>query len=251
MAEFKRIPADAGSLSRRKTIYGVGHNDASYLTSIKVEGHTSKLMCPYYKVWHGMLRRCYSDKFLLKRPTYKDCTVSEEWLYFSAFLEWMEAQPWKGNQLDKDIILPGNKHYSPETCCFISNRLNSLLTRPSTCSGKYPNGVIPNNTSDMFTAKCCGMEGKGKTRYIGSYATVGEAYEAHVNAKVKIAKALAEEQTDPRVKQGILDHIKILIDSVGEEYAKHRDEDLVTRPQGVSNGELPQRGRPGRYRRGY
>ena len=40
-----------------------------------------------YILWHNMLRRCYSDKYHEKRPTYKDCTVCNRWLVFANFLE--------------------------------------------------------------------------------------------------------------------------------------------------------------------
>lgn len=38
-----------------------------------------------YKRWIGMLKRCYSEKELIKCPTYIDCSVCEEWHLYSNF----------------------------------------------------------------------------------------------------------------------------------------------------------------------
>lgn len=42
--------------------------------------------------------------------------------------------------LDKDILVAGNKIYSPETCLFVPNRINSLLIR-GVKTGPLPLGV--------------------------------------------------------------------------------------------------------------
>lgn len=39
----------------------------------------------------------------------------------------MIKQDWADKQLDKDLINPNNKLYSPETCFFISGTLNRML----------------------------------------------------------------------------------------------------------------------------
>ena len=44
-------------------------------------------------------------------------------------------------QLDKDILIKGNKEYNPNTCCFVDIRLNSLFTKDNAMRGKYPIGV--------------------------------------------------------------------------------------------------------------
>ena len=62
----------------RSLICGVGVNDANYATS-------GKRMCPFYRRWINMLERCYSEKFQEKNPTYRGCSVCEEWLTFSNF----------------------------------------------------------------------------------------------------------------------------------------------------------------------
>ena len=119
----------------KKLVYGVGINDADYATQIKKTiGYENgkqkqKLIwsCHFYEKWKSMLERCYSERFKIKFPTYKDCTVCEEWLTFSNFKSWMEEQDWQGKELDKDLLVVGNKIYSPQTCCFLTKMINTFI----------------------------------------------------------------------------------------------------------------------------
>jgi hypothetical protein len=109
-------------------IHGVGINDADY-KSLK--------RCPFYKRWVNLIGRCYGGH----EPDYEDCSVCEDWLTFSKFRAWMETQKWRGQELDKDILVFGNKIYSPETCVFIPMPLNKLFRKyPANKSG-LPRGV--------------------------------------------------------------------------------------------------------------
>lgn len=132
----------------RKLIRGIGINDADYVTQKNItvnengQQKTIYWKCPFYNVWRGVIERCYSDDFKLKHPTYKDCTVCDEWLTFSNFRKWMETQDWEGNTIDKDILFFGNKHYSPETCVFVPHDINCILkTQRGNSGGVLPIGV--------------------------------------------------------------------------------------------------------------
>ena len=112
-----------------KLSYGVGIND--FEGQVNINGKKIKS----YQVWKNMLARCYSEKIHNKRPTYIGCLVCDEWLYFSNFKKWFdENYRWdldeKGLRpcLDKDLLVEGNKMYSPETCIFIPNKVNGFLT---------------------------------------------------------------------------------------------------------------------------
>ena len=104
-----------------KLVWGVGVNDLGYRTQVKedVTKNGGKrireivFLCKYYTAWIGMLKRCYSKKYLESYPTYFGTSVCSEWLSATAFKKWMEKQDWHGKCLDKDIIVPGNKLYSP------------------------------------------------------------------------------------------------------------------------------------------
>ena len=122
---FEEIPATQKSIDNRKLVYGVGINDADYQVNPTIDG--SRVMCPAYSAWHSMIERCYSEKYHDKKPTYKECYVCDEWLYFLKFKSWMEKQDYKGKELDKDILIQGNKVYSPETRIFVDKTINVLF----------------------------------------------------------------------------------------------------------------------------
>lgn len=104
-------------------VYGVGFIGIGEFRS-RDENRQTK----HYDLWHDMLKRCYSDKYHARKPTYKDCTVCDDWHNFQNFCAWFEANKPKsmvGISLDKDIKIAGNKIYSPETCLFVTTSENS------------------------------------------------------------------------------------------------------------------------------
>lgn len=194
-------------LRRRKSaLYGKGINDADYVVCSVTGG--VKRRCHYYNTWSGMLTRAYCPKYKSSRPTYEGVSVCEEWLTFSTFKKWMENQNWEGMHLDKDIIKPGNKEYSPETCSFITPYVNSMLGNHAAARGKYPIGVT--YSKGRYIAK---MKVMGKTQHIGCYATVNAAFVAYKTVKYSLIRKVAGEQVDQRVSQGLLLHADILANS--------------------------------------
>lgn len=175
----------------KNLIYGVGINDANY--KVRPNNH----ICPFYSIWYGMIKRCYSQVALKNNTAYKNCSVCDEWLTFSNFKAWMIKQDWKGKHLDKDIINIGNKVYSHENCCFVTVAINNLiLTNPKT-RGKYAIGVHFDKRRGKYQAS---IKVNGKNTNIGRYNTESEAAKAYKDAKKNILIAAAKEQTDHRVK---------------------------------------------------
>ena len=192
MSIFIEIPVSKISIAQRKSICGKGINDSDY-----------HVRCPYYVIWSSMISRCYSGRDI----NYIDCTVCDEWLLFSNFRQWMETQEWEGKELDKDIIVPGNKIYSPETCVFVFSGLNNLLCDRKLDRGKYPIGVVHHKKSGKFQSRC---KVNGIDKHIGLYTTVNEATIAYRNFKSSLVLEIANKQTDNRVKQGLILHAKLI-----------------------------------------
>ena len=189
-------------MKKPRKVYGVGINDADY--AVRPRGPDGKqLWCPYYRAWSGMLKRAYCPKFHARQPTYIGVTVCEEWHSFMAFRAWMETQDWEGKQLDKDIIAPGNKVYSPDTCVFVSPNLNTLLLDSAATRGEWPIGASLHKRDKKFYAYI--KEG-GKQRHLGSFTCPHEAHMAWRKAKARIVLVAAREQDDPRVYAGLLRH---------------------------------------------
>jgi len=168
----------------KKLVYGVGINDADYPT----------YKCPYHEKWHNMLSRCYSEKYQKHRPSYIGCSVCDEWLTFTTFKEWMKSRDWKGKQLDKDILIKGNRVYSPSACVFVSVEINNLLNDHKKRRGKFPVGVSIDKRRNSYQAK---ISMYGKRFNIGHYKTPEEASEAYIKAKIKYIDEISKKESPP------------------------------------------------------
>ena len=198
-------------LGTRKLVYGVGINDADYVVTKKetirhVNGKRKQRLvwiCPYYRVWHNMLERCYSPKFQEKYTTYKGCSVSKEWLRFSNFKRWMEKQDWEGLQLDKDLLFEGNKVYSKETCVFVTRSVNLFTTDSGASRGEWMIGVIWRKDKDKFEAQVNNPFTK-KQEKLGLFVNELETHQVWLKRKLELAHLLAAEQTDSRVAKALI-----------------------------------------------
>lgn len=150
-----------------------------------------------YSLWKGINTRCLSGgKFQQSGPTYAGC--SNGFSDFQAFAEWATGQPGYFEvdhqmmpfQLDKDILCPGNKIYSADTCCFVPRRLNSLLTSSKAVRGDLPLGVHFLKARKKFSAYC--NDGAG-TKYLGLYLGPAEAHRAWQLEKSVVIKSSAAE----------------------------------------------------------
>lgn len=167
---------------RRKIVLGFGINDSELPIT-----HGGGLDIPY-KIWTSMIRRCYSDKYHKHKPSYIGCSVCEEWKYFSNFLKFFNENYKEGYVLDKDIIIQGNKVYSPETCCFVPPYINGLILTNETKRGKLKTGVYLDG--DKYVAQC-GIN--RKQQCVGRFNSEDEAHESYKKAKYSEIKRVANE----------------------------------------------------------
>lgn len=75
-----------------------------------------------YSHWSKMLKRCYDEKWKKEHPTYSECAVFKGWHNFQRFADWFYEnydESLKYPSLDKDILIKGNKLYSPATCLIV------------------------------------------------------------------------------------------------------------------------------------
>lgn len=189
---------------RTKLVYGVGINDANYRVRIvSHEGGKQKVLwsCPFYDRWANLLLRCYNKKELEKHPTYQGCSICEDWVYFSNFRRWMFSQNWEGKQLDKDILFPNNKVYSPETCVFVSQEVNKFLTDRRLHRGDLPIGVYWCKKSLKYKVQ---ISFKGRRVHLGMFSNLTLAEECWRKEKLRLAHILAEEQDDIRVARALI-----------------------------------------------
>lgn len=185
--------------NRKKPIYGIGINDADY----RIKG------CPHYRVWAKMLTRCYSSNSHKEKPSYIGCSVSKEWHSFMSFRSWMRNQDWEGKHLDKDIILPGNKIYSPKTCVFVSRQINSILTKSNLARGKPPSGYGEDKDMKRGLRFSVEISMNGARVRLGRYETAEEASAVYREAKRRHLLTTACCEPDIRVKQGLYRHSEL------------------------------------------
>ena len=152
--------------------------------------------------WERMLRRCYSNKCLESRPSYIGTSVCSEWLSATAFKKWMEEQDWEGKCLDKDIIVPGNRLYSPETCAFVLQATNNFVTACDASRGDYPVGVYLHKPTGKYQASC-NNHFTGKREHLGYFSTPEEAHEAWRKRKDDLAQRVAAKESDPRIVEAL------------------------------------------------
>lgn len=150
-----------------------------------------------------MIRRSYSQKYKESRPTYNNVSVCDEWLRFSKFKAWMETQDWEGKQLDKDLLVRGNKIYSPGTCVFVSRQVNMFLIEHGAGRGNWVIGVYWDTKASKFKACCCNPF-TGKQEQLGYFNSEKEAHEAWLKRKLEHACNLGGLQTDERVAKALI-----------------------------------------------
>ena len=171
----------------RKTICGVGFYGVGDFKAFDGVGNTAE-----YDAWRSMMKRCYDERTLERNPAYKGCTVCDEWHNFQNFAKWYTSQERynKGYALDKDLLIDGNKVYSPNTCCLVPQAINSLLTDSAATRGKYPAGVYYIAKSNRFRA---GISIDNKKVNIGRFDTAEQASQAYQVAKKANIKRMALE----------------------------------------------------------
>ena len=170
------------------SVFGEGILGTKYPT--KVSGVQTK----EYNLWMNMLRRCYSDKYQKKQPTYEGCEVSENFKSYEYFYEWCHKQIGFNNEgwhLDKDLLVKGNKVYSEDSCVFIPREINQLLVKRTASRGEYLIGVSWSKTNKAFMARV--GKSKGRSEYLGLFKTEIEAFNAYKQAKESFIKEQANK----------------------------------------------------------
>ena len=165
-----------------KSVYGTGYlGVGKYLT--KENGRSTQA----YSSWHDMIGRCYDETRSEKYDAYYDiCTVCQEWLCYQNFAEWFEQNKYECEgrlHLDKDILYPGNKVYSPDTCLLVPQRINMIFTNKNNKRG-LPNGIV--KVEDGYSARYNLVE-------LGIHNSIEEAHKVYALAKEQHIKQVADE----------------------------------------------------------
>lgn len=190
-----------------KKVCGIGICDVNCMEN----GKLSKC----YKTWYHMLERCYSSKLHKSFPTYIGCTVHPEWHLFSKFKEFYDTNYREGFQLDKDILVPGNKIYSKETCRFVPHYINYLFTNIKSNKDEFPTGVHYRIKQSKNKPYIAALKINNRTTFLGNFATIEEASNAYNQANKEYCISVANREYDAgnipiEIRDAIINRIKIL-----------------------------------------
>jgi hypothetical protein len=166
-------------------------------------------MTEQYQAWQGMIKRCYNEKSLQKRPSYRECEVCDEWCNYQTFAEWMDTQEYrkKGWQLDKDLIELGNKLYCPDKCIFLPPSINKVLVGVNINSAS---GIKLTDNNRYYTT----ISLYNRNTYLGTFDTLEEAKSVYKENKLKYIYKLCNDEHLP---QFIID----LFEPFMNEFVKH------------------------------
>ncbi len=106
-----------------------------------------------YRLWKGIVQRCYDGR----KKDYENVRVGPMWLNFQNFAKslpklagydlWMYSD--EDIELDKDILIKGNRIYMEEACMFVTNKAN---TQQAKKTGKLYEAVrTRDGYSELFT----------------------------------------------------------------------------------------------------
>ena len=202
-------PANKSSIATRKTLYGVGVNDAHYMTTPTVNG--ARLLDPAYRAWVNIMSRAYDPKFHAVNPTYSDVTVCKEWHSFSAFRAWWLNNYREGFSLDKDLLVISNREYTPDACIYIPQSLNTFTVDNGALRGELPIGVCLRKQTGKYRSQCRNPI-TGKHHSLGYFTTPEAAHEAWLKYKLELAAQLKPEMDaiDKRIYPNVVTIIKAL-----------------------------------------
>lgn len=189
-------------------VEGVGFVGVGEYLPSDIERHNS---------WTGMLRRCYSSKHLSKYPSYEGCKVAEEWHNFQIYSQFYEEDTYrqKGWHLDKDLIVLGNKVYSPETCLYIPPEINVAgISLQETKTPHGYKGVSRCARSGKWMSVVWSKDAKSNKTTGGRHLDIRHAAAEHIQGEICKFTYLAEKYErliDPRGTEALYERVRILI----------------------------------------
>lgn len=144
-----------------------------------------------YIIWYNMMRRCYEPEKSSRSDSYGGCVVHPDWHNFQNYYLWLKQNNFYGlgYHVDKDILVRGNKVYSPKTCRLVPQEINKLFCDSGASRGEYPIGVSYLKRLRKYRAR---LVVDNKEVHLGCFDTVEDAYIVYSKAKELHIKNVAE-----------------------------------------------------------
>lgn len=178
-------------------------------------------------IWGAVEARCNPAGSVQSRmKSYEGVTNSFE--NFQHFTEWCHNECGYLNRessgkywcLDKDILVIGNRQYSPETCCFVPTRLNSLLGTHANRKTSLPIGVSFRKDMQKYNAQV--SNGVGNRLSVSGFTDPFSAHRKYQEIKIGVISSVLEELREvlpAKVIEGVNRHLS----SIENDYNNHRE----------------------------
>lgn len=199
---------ECARLSRRgllppAKIYGMGFNSGKRGTGYIAR--TKNGVLREYDHWRGMLRRSYDPEWKSIHQTYEKCEVDPDWLDYQNFARDYHNCKYKpeNSDLDKDLLVLGNKTYRNELCVYLPEDINKSIVIRGTVSKWHAR-------DEIFEYSCNGI-------YLGRSQSPTDLGEVWVSSKIERIRLLADAYKDvisPQAYKALLE-IKIDFDDDG------------------------------------
>jgi hypothetical protein len=159
---------DDGAWARCKTIGRVQYRSLSFC------------------IWKHIKLRCTEGASVqTASPSYVGCAMHSDFSDFQKFVEWHRAQAgygMEGYDVDKDLLVVGNKIYGPDTCVLLPRDLNRFLVQMP--PKDLPQGVriCPRDGRYLVEIRNC-----GKSTFVGRFDDLSKATSAYREKKAELA----------------------------------------------------------------
>lgn len=173
-----------------RKVCGIGINDIPGVSNINNPDFWK------YKLWKGMITRCFSAKIKQQHETYIGVSCDDSWLVFSKFIsdaltvENVKKYLSHSWHLDKDILVKGNKLYSLNTVCFVPSEINNLLISSKKTRGCLPVGLSIHKGSGKIQVR---VSKGGKNLFLGKFDNLDEAFHKYKVEKEEHIKFVARK----------------------------------------------------------
>lgn len=146
--------------------------------------------------WENMQIRCtrFGKTLRVNRSkSYAEVDAVDLFKNYQTYCEWFHNEVTNGNyqdgfELDHNLLCPGTKIYSPETCLWLPVEINRVVVDSRRnihgCTGIYK------KKTKGFAAS---LVENGKKQHLGTFNTVEEASAAYIAAKTDYILRLAEK----------------------------------------------------------
>ena len=164
-----------------------------YKTNYRLNGKPRDF--PEYGLWKKIHNRSYNPEENYKTLSYIGCSVADVWFDYQELANFWHMDEYRkdGWHLDKDILVKGNKVYSPDTCVFVPPRINGLFCKSLASRGDLPIGVGKSSEGSLkpYTVRCKNAE--GKATFLGTFHNPLEGFPIYKQFKESVIKDVANE----------------------------------------------------------